>query len=671
MAGRLKRGRSQYDLRIDTSNSLPIGLMLDRERKNFKIDVTYIPTIAGGASGIQMQSWIWKPGKAGAGYSVETPGSAVGGGSDFGEFVWLRRPGVAQSAGKLTEMTLPAVIAATTTGSIFAGLEWTGEDITLLSNQTMIFSTGTRYMIGVDQGVGTPLNSADLTADFGAAAKTRGIAMFDGVGETRIYVGCTTDGLGIFDGFVWTRGGAGTIFGDLTTVYWTIGSLLATGGAAGTAGTPDFRMIGIDQLGIGFQHVAGDPATGANWSSLTPVGNRGAPIHRIASNNHTAWFGKGSGPHAVNELGYSPNLAKGLELLYSPNNCTAFTFWSGLLFFATEQGLMMFAPDGQRRDVLTLVQFGLPQSHDGPIYGRPRTVAPCERGVYVGYYNGTDSYIGLLILDEETPRWSMAECVIRSQEVTFIQQASPDGDPRLWIGTKDATGHIHLYWQSLPKSGDPEVDSQNSGPMRFPETWNLTLSRWTGQTPVPNTYRDFQVEADHLGDANTLEVYLAQDGGEFVLEGTATASPRWSADPTSGSVNAVSAQLKLIARQTETSPVLVRSVAVHYTPHPELTRVVTYPVIFGEGVKMHGGKPDPDDPGVKLLRLEQCQRTGVLGIEDIFGRTVEGVVEPGLDEDIVEESDGKGFTVHANVTISTTAGAARFDEATWDESAFS
>ena len=42
--GKLNRGRSNYDLVLDPDGDRPVGLMLDKDRKQVAVSVRYLPT---------------------------------------------------------------------------------------------------------------------------------------------------------------------------------------------------------------------------------------------------------------------------------------------------------------------------------------------------------------------------------------------------------------------------------------------------------------------------------------------------------------------------------------------------------------------------------------------------------------------------------------------------
>jgi hypothetical protein len=648
-----------YDRGVDPTTD-PIALHLDTDRKNFSITRRQLPTEAGSEGGIQLSEWAWQNGSGGAGTSIETPSSYESGACQHGEFVWLRRLGVAVSAGELTELTLPTQAAAMTTGGFKRGQVFG-------ANNDLYITTAGRSIVKVPNGTGAV---ALTEQDCGSGAVTLGIGVFNGTGSSRLYVGDTQNGIWEFDGASWTEGEAGTERGYLEVPYWVLGDELATGGAASDAGNGKHRLVGTNATGTGFYHVAGDPQVSANWSSLATVGIGGTvfPINATVASNRVVWFGTGLGVLGANEAGYTPNLTKALELFASQDNCKAVAYWADLIWVATEQGLMAFKPSGERIDLPLFLQFGA-KSGVTPIYGRPRALAPSEDGLYVGYYNEQTgvSYIGCLLMDPSgSLRWSMAEAVIEDEEVGYLQQVSgSDGNPRLFIGTIDGDGGLHLYWQSQPKSGDPEMDYQHDGPFSAAPAWSVTLSRFNGGRAVRKTARRWMLEADQLGTSfpnNAVAFQVANDGGAFTTQGTAQGSSvtlnRWNAQPRANTAQATSMQVKLVVTNESDAPVVIRTASVLYSSHPELSAVVTIPVIISEA--------HDTDPRQTLQRLERAQRAGPIAIDDYFGRRIEGTISVDL-ETIVAESKGNGYTIHADVTILYTRQASRFDSGdTWD-----
>ena len=658
---RLRKGRSNYDIVLKHGTASPIGLMLrNATGSGHPVDilVQYLPETSDVDA---FKEWYWQNGESGSGWSRETPLSYQGGGSDYGEFVWLRKDGAAMPAGKLTELSLPPQVAALTTGRVFDAFEWG-------SAQDLYILTGSRYLIGMTAGVGTPF----VAKDFGSGVATGNAALFDGVGGGRAYVSCgSTAPIQEFNGSTWSAGASGTERSRLATVNWVLGNALATGGSAGEGGNEGYRLIGTDSSGSGFYHVAGDPKVSANWSSLQKVGDANFSIQNIVSDGHVVWFGKPNGVHGVNGLGYSPNISKWFELASNPNNCGSIVYWEGAIWSTHQQGLVMIPVSGERQDIAQFVQFGYDKSNSSPIWGRPRWLAPTPEGLYVAYYNAAldTSYIGTIRMVGSVAKWSMAECVVPG-EVTWMRQTSPAGIPRLMIGTLDSGGLMHLWMQELPESGDPEIDYLHGGSMSPAPEWSLTLSRFNGGSADEKTFRRHTMETAHLGDGNTIDFQMSGDDPEtFLTQGTATSSPHWTSTPKSGYVRATSAQIRLLCHNAGAAPIIVRSIGERYSPHPELTTVKTYPFVFGENVSLKKGT-DTRDPAIVMARLEQCQRDDPMTILDEFGRQIEGIVEPKITAIEREEAATNGYTVYGSLTISTSRRVARFDSAIYDIDSF-
>jgi hypothetical protein len=640
----------------DAADPKPIALHLDTHRRDFAIAQSWLPTDADADGGVQLTEWTWSNGPGGAGTTIETPASRQQGASDFAVNGWLRRVGVAQPAGKLTELELPVGAAAVVSdnvgflrGILFEGHLW--------------ITTNGRYAVRV-----TNASGADgLTEkDFGASASTSGIAIFNGAGTARLYIGDPANGIWELDPAtgLWTEGEAGTERIWLETTHWMLGDALASGGLVGTAGVPAHRLIATDADGTGFYHVAGDPQVAANWSDLTTVGTGGTqyPIVSTVTTNHEVFFPTGLGVHGVNGLGYSPNLTKWVEQIAWPQNGTEAVYWAGLIWFTTRQGLVAFAPNGDRLDLARTLQFGA-RSGMSEIYGFIQALAPCEDGLYVGTFNNVtgDSYVGCLLLDESGGfRWSMAEAYLPNVAVTYIQQAADtSGNPHLFIGARTSGGSMKLYVQDLPVSGDPEADYTSGATVfRSATSWSVQLSRFDGERAVRKTARRFRMQADQVGEdfaANQIEFEVSNDGGDFVVQGTARGTSvnysQWNAQPQANTAQATSMQVRLDVTNDEDVPVIIRSASVLYSSHPELSRVIRAPILIGEGID--------NDPRLTLQRLERAQRAGPLVIDDFFGRRIEGTISVD-QETVVLEAERNGYSVHATITILVTRQASRF-----------
>ena len=660
MVARLGKNPSQAgDVTLKSDTDAPIYLRYDYTR--FPQGVVRLPVRYSPQGPTDVQEWAWMPGKAGAGNSRETPASYADGGWSYGLFHWGRRLGVAQAAGKLIEVHLPKVVTDFLLGTILQGQEWG-------ASQDFFFTTLGPSIIRVVGGDGV----AEEAHNTGAGGITTGIATWSFGGNDYLAVGDSINGIRLWDGTAWTAGtagdigGAGTACGWLATPHWTIGPSLATGAAAGTAGSPAHRLVGVTAIGSAFAHCADDPRVAGNWSALTQIGLGGGvfPVLGYAESNHHVWFAKPNGICDADAEGNTPNLTQWQAQATAPLNNRAIAYWNGMIWSGTEHGLMAFAPDGSRVDLPTFVQFGALGSNNTPIWGRPRALGVSPEGLYVGYYNSItgDSYIGMLCLTAAGEyHWSMAEAVIYGEEVTCLRQASPGGIPRLWIATVDPTNSPHLYWQHLPRSGDPETDIATGGTFEAASDWSAILSRTSMGRPIPKTFREYTGEFDGLGadfPDNTVTISASADGGPFSVQGTATTQD-WSSTPREGYVRAKSVQFRLDVHNDPTAPVTIRSLIARYSPRPKVVRYVTFPVIFSD-------EDTGLDPYTTMQRLQQAPRSGPYRIEDQYGRVIEGDVEPTFNEYFTLEADGKSWVGHADVTISTTRMLPLFDEAIFD-----
>lgn len=644
-------GRGEWDLILKQDEDRPIYLTFDRARTKgpLRIQTTYSPNDPNATP--ELKEWYWQNGAGGlgAGTTIKLAAGTEDGGSEYGEFVWLRRKGVAQPAGALFEYTLPALTAALGSGAGFVGGAIYSGDLWLATLKRTAMRVTDCSVAG-----------AVTEEDFGVGRITRDTAVFRGDGASKLYVSELVTGIRKYDGTTWTTGDSGTRRGQLEVVYWVPGAQSSTGGV-GDAGTGAYSLVGTEITGTGFYHVQGDPNTGANWSTIIYAGQgTDLPIETSAASNTTVFFGTGLGVIGVNELGYAPNLTKWMESTASTANCTALVYWDGLIWGAHEQGLFVFEPDGTRIDTGTFLNFGA-KTGTMPIFGRPQALSPGPDGLYVGYYNANNetSYIGYLCKDPDgTYRWSMAEAVIPDEVVTFVQQnTDTSGNPGLFIGTRGASaGELHLYRQYLPKWGDPETDALHGGPFQAAANWSLRLSRWSGGNGVPNAIRRLAVEMDYLGDSypdNTVTLQMATDGGAMVTQGTATESPRWTGIPVTGSVRATSAQVKLSVSNAAANPVVINSASVQYTQRPERTEYRTYPLLIAEGTPGQDGR-------TIVSRLVLAQKEDPVSVQDEYGLTYDGLVED-FSVVAVEEDAGKPWKIQADLTISTTRKVTLYD----------
>lgn len=618
MPSRLTPTPDAWDLALDTGSDNPVNLMLVRTRGLAMWEGTDAPSLATQQSSTREQAVMWRNGGLGAGVSIRVPeasgrgpdGQLLSLGYSYGEFVTTVVEGIAMPAGKLTEVALPSQIASAS-GRIFSAEDYGGY---------LFLSTGTQYAIRINNATGV----VD-TVDFGATATTGVFQVFDG----DLVMGSPDGAVWTYDGTSWTQGAVGTIRSRLAKVYWTASNQLM-GGTGG--GTGAWRLVGTDEFTLGFFHLAegDDPKVAANWVSIggdvIPVTDASAPIQNVVSSGDVVWFATPKGLIGVNETGRTKNLTPWFERTYHSSNGGVVDFYSdesqSIVFISHQQGLVAVNVNGTVQDTARFVQFGSKGPNLTPIWGRPRWFTPTIDGLFVAYFDGTDSYIMRLIFNRDgSYRWSGAEAVIRDEEVTYMRVASPGGKPRLWIGTiRNSDSAPRLYWQSLPESGNPYVDWVSGTDHRFASEWLVYPPREDYGSSANKVLRRYDVVAKNLDDAGgTVAVAASADDGSYVTQGTASASPRASFTATTYT-SGVNFNWKLAVTNSETQPVILESFQARASVLPEQAPVWTFVCQLAPGQGLLNDAEDIEDPFSKWLRVRGLQRRGPISMRSPLSR---------------------------------------------------
>jgi hypothetical protein len=612
----------RWDLVFETDP--PLKLMLVRSGDTAAWQGTDAPALATQPSSTREQAVQFKNNGLGAGFSIRTPeatgqgvdGQILSNGYSYGEFVTSVVDGILMPAGKLTEVDLPPQVAALS-GRIFDAAEY-GDDLDLY------FTTGTRYLVKIPSGDGVPVLGQDLGSGFASANITP------------------------FDGTLWVSGSGGPIWGfteaggwgqaatvtrsRLATVYWTPSNQLMGGSGGGTGAE---RLIGTDASGIGFFHCsAGDsPFLAVDWVSVggdpIPVGDPHYPIQNIVASPDVVWFAKPNGLHGVNEVGRTLNLTRWFERTYDGSNGGCVQYFTGanqsLAFIAHREGLVAVTLNGEQQDTANFVNFGASGPNQTPIAGRPRWFTPTADGLFVAYFDGTDSYIMRLVLKTDgSYRWSGPECVIRGEEVTFLRVTSPGGLPRLWIGTIDNTGELtaplHLYWQSLPVYGNPYIDWTIGTAHRFADEWAVYVPRDDFGSSAEKVLRRYDIVAKNLAaGGGSVAVYASADDGAYVLQGAASASPRSSFLATTYT-EGVNFNWRLSVTGSETQPVILEAFQARASVIPEHAPIWNFPCDITPGIATRDGGEDTEDPFTKWVRVRGLQRQGPVQMRSPLSR---------------------------------------------------
>lgn len=608
-----------WDISLTDTYGNVVGLMLVRSKDVAMWEGTDAPALETQQTSARERAVQWRNGSLGAGISIRLP-EASGTGPDgqilslgygYGEFVTTVVDGIAMPSGKLTKADLPSQLNFV--GRIFSAQEYGGD---------LYFSTQTQYLLRVTGGSG-----AYDVINLGANYDTSSLQVFDG----KLYVAAGSTGfIWEYDGTTWVQS-TDVKRSRFGSVYWMVSNQL-NGGAGG--GTGAYRLLGTDPNGLGFFHIAqgDDPKVDANWSSIggnsIPVGDGTHPVQNIVASEDVAWFATPTGVFGVNELGRNLNLTKWFERTYDANNGGVVDYYSdesqAIVFVSHQQGLVAVTVNGTSQDTARFVQFGAKGPNLTPVWGRPRWFTPTVDGLFVAYFDGTDSYVMRLIFNKDgSYRWSGAEAVIRNEEVTYMRVASPNGKPRLWIGTiRNSDSVPQLYWQSLPESGNPYVDWVTGTDHRFTAEWMVRPPRENFGSSYKKTSRRYDIVAKNLqAGGGSVAVSASADDSAFVFQGSATSSPRSTFLASSGYETGVNFDWRLDVTGSETQPVILESFQARASVLPEEAPVWNFRCQLAPNQGLLNDAEDTDDPFTKWLQVRSLQRKGPIMMRSPLSNT--------------------------------------------------
>lgn len=596
----------------DASDTDPLTLMLVDDNDVALWDGVDAPALATDQPVYREQAVMWQP-MLGCGYSRRTP-AATGQGSDgqilslgtsYGRNATFVVPGIVMPAGELTEIDITALL---TTGTFRDGIEFGGAP--LVAGDFFLTTSG-RYVLKVAGGTG-----AVSRIDFGATATTDSLQTFDG----KLYVsnGGAVPIYETTDGVTWTAAAASCKASVMERVNWAPSNAVM-GGSGG--GTPADHLILVDPNGLGFYHVVSgnDPKVFANWigngaGGSIPVGDTNFLIYQIVASPKVVWFGKTNGLHGYTETGRAVNLTPWMERAGGKSNGLFVGFWSdaerAFAFYAHTHGLVVVPLNGTQQESAQFVQFGVGLPNETPIWGRPIGLAPHVDGVFVGYYDGSTSYVMRLMLQQDGAwKWSGSECTIEGEEVVFLKVASSNGVPRLWIGTLENSTTPHLYWQSLPTTGNPWTDYLAGTTHRYAREWDVYVPRDDGASSALKVVRRYDVVARGVGDANSIAVDASADDGAYVEQGLMTSGARSSFIAntyTSGT------WLSWRARcfNSNAAPVVLETLQARMSVLPEQSDAWTFRCQLAPGQGLLNESSDMRDPASVRARVRALQRAG-------------------------------------------------------------
>jgi hypothetical protein len=627
---RLTASPDAWDLILadDEDDTNPLTLMLVQDADVALWEGADAPSLASDQSTYREQAVMWKQ-EAGAGYSRRTEdvtgagpdGQIISFGTSYGRNVCLAVPGVAMPAGKVTEVEIPAGAQAFQIGD---SAEYGGD-------KDLYLTTTARTVIKIAGG-----NGVVSYQDLGPTFLSLEAQIFDG----KLYIsGGITGGIWEYDGTSWTQAGAQCQATHMERVNW-LPSNAVMGGSGG--GTPADHLILTDGSRTGFFHVVegNDPKVFANWIGngglRIKVGDPQFLIQDIVASPHVIWFSKPNGLHGYTEIGRAPNLTPWIERAFSEENGFPATFYSdddrAFVFYAHAHGLLGVAVNGNQQEASRLFSFGGRTPNETPIWGRPRAYAEYVDGLYVAYFDGTDSYVMRLILEKDgSYRWSGAEMVIEGEEVSWMRVTSPGGLPRLWVATTGGTPSPRLYWMSLPESGNPWIDYVGGLGHRFATNWSVDPPRDDCSSAANKVVRRYDIVARNVAEGNAVTVSASADDGAYVDQGTVVNGPRASfianTYPTGVNFN-----WRLSCQNTETNPIVLETFQARMSVLPEQSDVWTFRCQLAAGEGLLNGAESLLDPYAVRARLRAFQRRGPIQMRrsPLSRETLTVKVEPGM-----------------------------------------
>ena len=615
-----------YDLNINGTELMLVRGAYAKNKPAF-VSTTLQPLKAGSD---EFQVVQWQNGPAGAGWTRETPESALNGGCSFVENATLQTPGIVMPTGKVEEIELDPLI----TSALFDAEIYDGD---------LFVSTAGRYLAHVASATAL---SAGIGADLGSGFQSQSLQVFDG---NLLISGAGSGSIWSFNGTSFTQGSSVTRsrFAD---VHWALGEQLATGGLAGTAGDGAHRLIGTDASGTGFYHLAAgaNPLVAANWSSLHAFTLPPYAIQAIAASNHHVWFSTPAGVFDVNGLGYSPNITPWMQDFYNASSGAAVLYHNGYLLYGHRHGLFLIPTTGEVQDKPRCIQFGFGTANGTPIYGRPFAMDSAGSCVYVAYGDSGGTYVGAVTFTPEGVSWSMSEWTIAAETPTMLRVMDLGGRPYLLLGTSDGST-VHLYRKSLPITGSAYADWKQGTAHEFTTDSSATLSIMDLNDSSPKEIPQYEITSENLGDGRSIGVNVSTDGEAFVLQGTATASPREVILPDTDDFSGIDFQIRLDMRGTATEPCVLRIVGARVSLQPEPIEINEYTVMMQKGQPLLSTGVDARDQRAVLRAVLALPRAGTVEMRDQFGESLRVRVRSILNAAVYEESKTKPWTAIATL----------------------
>lgn len=610
-------GAWDITLARDADDTNPLTLMLVQDDEVALWEGADAPALVTDQAVYRETAVMWQP-FDGCGHSRRSPettgagpdGQIVSRGTSFGRNATFVVPGIVMPAGKLTPVDLPPTVTSIG-GRILDGEEYGPYPITTDERDLYITTRG-RYLLRVAAGT-----DAVTAIDLGASYTTDSLQTFDG----KLYVSSGGNGVvrELDETLPFVACGANCEATFMGRVNWIPSNAIM--GLSG-GGVPADHLILVDEAGDGFYHVVSgnDVKLFANWIGSgggvsIPIGDSTFKITSCQASSKVVWFPKSNGVHGITETGRVVNLTPWVERTFHPDNGRASAFFSdderAFLFYGHEQGLVAVNLNGTQQERAQWIQFGGKMPNETPIFGRPRAIAPYVDGVFVAYYDGTNSYVMRLIFEQGGGwRWSGSECTIAGEEITWMRVTTRNHVPRLWIGTVINPGaSIRLYWQALPASGNPWVDYEQDLGHLFSTDWDVTVPRDDAGSSAEKVVRRYDLVARGAQDDNVIYIDASADDGAYVEQGQMTDGRRVSMVATTYQTGAWF-KWRLRCTNAEDVPIVLETFQARMSVLPEQVDVWTFRCQLAAGQGIGNDNEDLQDPWTVKQRIRALQRSG-------------------------------------------------------------
>ncbi len=335
------------------------------------------------------------------------------------------------------------------------------------------------------------------------------------------------------------------------------------------------------------KNCASDPTVSTNWSAAYTIGDQTHQITMLLPWGELLVIGKTDGPYALDASGYGIPLAPELGVSPYSLNCFGMSVWHGVLFVPHRRGLFVVS---NRGDGGFLIQRATPAANDyaSDAIGRVTAMAGDDAWLYFGLLNPISGSSFIVAAresrqDEEGPM-IYHPIIAETTNVTVNAMIVSGIFQYLFYGANQDIRYVVLpRGQSNPRY-DPNCE--------YGAQATLRLSRYDGGSPgTLKTFRGIVLEADGLGAASTIDVYVQVDDGPLALAGTASTSPRHHI--AIAGLSGYSIRLTLVFNQPSgNSTILLHRVSVIGIERPNQLMILEARVVAADNLATRLGRKD-------------------------------------------------------------------------------